>query len=134
VLKCTRKGAELLSIRLCTGLLNTTKIVLSAPLPRVFRDPGNGKVVPELVAQEQNNNLIGGDFKVEDLTRISKETVGAELPPPYMPCAALPPGAPRLPVVVRVEVLRVSPFASGTEARHRGAGTNAPLDDCLSKR
>lgn len=57
------------------GLLMTTKIVLSAPLPRVYEDTGNGKVAAMPAVAGQPGTLIGGDFKVEDLTRISKETV-----------------------------------------------------------
>ena len=57
----------------------TTKIVLSAPLPRVFEDTGNGKVAAMPAVAGQPGTLIGGDFKVEDLTRISKETVRPKL-------------------------------------------------------
>lgn len=56
------------------GLLMTTKIVLSAPLPRVYEETGNGRVAAMPAVAGQPGTLIGGDFKVEDLTRISKET------------------------------------------------------------
>lgn len=58
----------------------TTKIVLSAPLPRVYEDTGNGRVAAMPAVAGQPGTLIGGDFKVEELTRISKETV----PPPSL--------------------------------------------------
>ena len=58
------------------GLLLTTKVVLSAPLPRVYEETGNGRVAPTGTANgEPGANLIGGDFKVEDLTKVSRETV-----------------------------------------------------------
>lgn len=55
----------------------TTKLVLSAPLPRVYEDTGNGRVVPTPSdnGPEPESNRIGGDFKVEELTRVSRETV-----------------------------------------------------------
>ena len=53
----------------------TTKIVLSAPLPRVYEETGNGRVAAMAAVAGQPSTLIGGDFKVEELTRISKETV-----------------------------------------------------------
>ena len=59
----------------CAGLLMTTKIVLSAPLPRVYEETGNGRVAAMAAVAGQPSTLIGGDFKVEELTRISKETV-----------------------------------------------------------
>ena len=55
----------------------TTKIVLSAPLPRVYEETGNGRVAAMAAVAGQPSTLIGGDFKVEELTRISKETVRA---------------------------------------------------------
>lgn len=66
-----------------TGILNTGKIVLSAPLPRVYEDAGNGKAQPQV----QNNappGLIGGNFDAEELSRVSKDTVR----PPLYPHAA----------------------------------------------
>ena len=60
------------------GLLMTTKIVLSAPLPRVYEETGNGRVAAMAAVAGQPSTLIGGDFKVEELTRISKETVRAD--------------------------------------------------------
>ncbi|KAK9808708.1 hypothetical protein WJX72_002336 [[Myrmecia] bisecta] len=55
------------------GLLNTTKIVMSAPLPKVFEDAGQGKATPVVSGPGQSGS-IGGDFKVDDLTRVAKET------------------------------------------------------------
>jgi hypothetical protein len=62
-------------LRADVGLLMTTKIVLSAPLPRVYEETGNGRVAAMAAVAGQPSTLIGGDFKVEELTRISKETV-----------------------------------------------------------
>jgi len=51
------------------GLLGATKLVMTAPLPRVYEEgPG--------AAPGQPSN-IGGEFRVEELLRISKETVRA---------------------------------------------------------
>lgn len=57
----------------------TTKLVLSAPLPRVYEDSGNGRVVPVPSGggPEPEAARIGGEFKVEELTRVSRETVCA---------------------------------------------------------
>lgn len=61
---------------LLAGLLLTTKLVLSAPLPRVYEDTGNGRVVATPAGSgEPDSNRIGGDFKVDELTRVSRETV-----------------------------------------------------------
>lgn len=60
------------------GLLTTTRLVLSQPLPRIYDDNGTGKVV--VVAPEdggEGTGLIGLDFRGEDLQRISRETVCA---------------------------------------------------------
>lgn len=57
-----------------TGMINTTKIVLSAPLPRVYQDAGNGKAQP-VVPGNRPPGLIGGEFNAEELGRVSKETV-----------------------------------------------------------
>jgi hypothetical protein len=56
------------------GLLSTTKIVMSAPLPRVFEDIG-GKVQPVGSGPGSSNAIIGGEFKADDLTRTTKEVV-----------------------------------------------------------
>jgi hypothetical protein len=56
------------------GLLSTTKIVMSAPLPRVFEDVG-GKVQPVGTGPGSSNAVIGGEFKSDDLTRATKEVV-----------------------------------------------------------
>lgn len=56
------------------GLLSTTKIVMSAPLPRVFEDIG-GKVQPVGTGPGSANAVIGGEFKSDDLTRATKEVV-----------------------------------------------------------
>ena len=55
----------------------TTKLVLSAPLPRVYEDTGNGRVVPTPSGNgpEPEAARIGGEFKVDELTRVSRETV-----------------------------------------------------------
>lgn len=60
------------------GMLNTTKIVMSAPLPRVYEDAGGGKANP-VAAAPGPTGTIGGDFRVEELTRVSKETVREQL-------------------------------------------------------
>ena len=56
------------------GLLNTTKIVMSAPLPRVYELGEGGKAVA-VPPPPGTAGVIGGDFKGDDLTRSSKETV-----------------------------------------------------------
>lgn len=56
------------------GLLNTTRLVLSSPLPRIYEDSGNGRVVAQAPADRECDNLIGGDFDVEDLQRVSRDT------------------------------------------------------------
>ena len=58
----------------CAGLLNTTKIVMSAPLPRVYELGEGGKAVA-VPPPPGTAGIIGGDFKGDDLTRSSKETV-----------------------------------------------------------
>ena len=57
------------------GLLTTTRLVMSQPLPRIYDDNGNGKVVAQAQNDADGANLIGGDFRMEDLQRISRETV-----------------------------------------------------------
>jgi hypothetical protein len=47
---------------------------MSAPLPRVFEESVGGKAVPVPSAPGQNGN-IGGDFRMDEITRVSKETV-----------------------------------------------------------
>lgn len=64
---------------LYTGIINTTKIVLSAPLPRVYQDAGNGKAQP-VVPGNRPPGLIGGEFNAEELGRVSKETVRDVVP------------------------------------------------------
>ena len=62
------------------GLLLTSKVVLTSPLPRVYEETGGGKVVPVGPAGAAGNSSaammpIGGtDFSAEELARISKET------------------------------------------------------------
>lgn len=56
------------------GLLNTTKIVMSAPLPKVYEDAGNGSAQPAPVQTPGAIGPIGGDFKVDELQRVAKET------------------------------------------------------------
>lgn len=66
------------------GLLLTSKIVLTSPLPRVYEETGGGKVVPVPIAGHPggvpgNTSAglvpIGGtDFSPEEISRISKET------------------------------------------------------------
>ena len=42
----------------------------------MYEETGNGRVAPTGAASgEPGANLIGGDFKVEDLTKVSRETV-----------------------------------------------------------
>jgi hypothetical protein len=59
-----------------TGLLTTTKAVMSAPLPRVYEETGGGKVVA--IGTGPNSQAVlpigGTDFSAEELARISKET------------------------------------------------------------
>lgn len=52
----------------------TTKAIMSAPLPRVFEESAGGKAVPVPTAPGQNGN-IGGDFRADELVRVSKDTV-----------------------------------------------------------
>lgn len=56
------------------GLLNTTKIVMSAPLPRVFEMGDGGKAI-SVNPPPGTPGVIGGDFKGDDLTRASKDIV-----------------------------------------------------------
>jgi ferredoxin len=49
---------------------------MTAPLPRVYEEGPGGKAVPQGPAPGQPSN-IGGEFRVEELLRISKETVRA---------------------------------------------------------
>lgn len=78
-------GAFALNLRRCErdirgvkeateGLLNTTRMVMSAPLPRIYEDSGNGRVVAQLPSDRECDNLIGGDFSIEDLQRVSRDT------------------------------------------------------------
>jgi len=64
-------------------LLVTSKVVLSAPLPRVYEETGGGKVVPVPVSggvPAPGNTgaammpIGGADFSPEELARVSKET------------------------------------------------------------
>lgn len=61
------------------GLLMTTKTIMAAPLPRVFEESAGGKAVPVPTAPGQNGN-IGGDFRADELVRVSKDTVTSNLP------------------------------------------------------
>ena len=64
------------------GLLVTSKVVLSSPLPRVYEETGGGKVVPVPAAGATGPGntsagmlpIGGADFSPEELARISKET------------------------------------------------------------
>lgn len=58
------------------GLVNTTKIVMSAPLPRVYEDAGNGKAQPVVPGNRPPGLIggVGGDFNAEELSRVSKDT------------------------------------------------------------
>ena len=59
------------------GLLVTSKVVLTSPLPRVFEETGGGKVVPVATGPVGTAGVApigGGDFSPEELARISKET------------------------------------------------------------
>ena len=49
---------------------------MAAPLPRVFEESAGGKAVPVPTAPGQNGN-IGGDFRADELVRVSKDTVSA---------------------------------------------------------
>ena len=60
--------------RFPAGLLNTTKIVMSAPLPRVFETGDMGKAMA-VAPPPGSPGVIGGDFKGDDLTRASKDIV-----------------------------------------------------------
>ena len=71
-------------LHVLAGLLLTSKIVLTSPLPRVYEETGGGKVVPVPIAGHQSGTItsasaglvpIGGaDFSSEEISRISKET------------------------------------------------------------
>jgi hypothetical protein len=60
------------------GFLSTTKVVLSAPLPRVYEETGGGKVVPVTSSQSAVGSVLsqigGTDFNGEELAKISKDT------------------------------------------------------------
>lgn len=63
-----------------TGLLTTTKAVMCSPLPRVFEEGAQGKpTAVQTTPPGQPPPKIGGDFREEELTRVSKETVSAPL-------------------------------------------------------
>ena len=64
------------------GLLNTTKIVMSAPLPRVFELGEGGKAIA-ILAPPGSTGVIGGDFKGDDLTKASKDIVSRLS---FLPC------------------------------------------------
>lgn len=49
---------------------------MSAPLPKVYEDCGNGTAQP-IATTQGLSGAIGGDFKVDELQRVSKETVCA---------------------------------------------------------
>ena len=51
---------------------------MSAPLPKVYEDSGNGTAQP-IATTQGLSGAIGGDFKVDELQRVSKETVGVQL-------------------------------------------------------
>lgn len=61
-----------------SGLLTTTKVILSAPLPRVYEETGGGKVVPVSASQAGGAGVVlpigGTDFNAEELAKISKDT------------------------------------------------------------
>ena len=48
---------------------------MSAPLPKVYEDAGNGSAQPAPVQTPGAIGPIGGDFKVDELQRVAKETV-----------------------------------------------------------
>ena len=48
---------------------------MSTPLPRIYEDSGNGRVVAQLPSDNDCDNLIGGDFNAEELERVARETV-----------------------------------------------------------
>lgn len=62
--------------RRTAGLINTTKAVMSAPLPKVYEDCGNGTAQP-IATTQGLSGAIGGDFKVDELQRVSKETASS---------------------------------------------------------
>lgn len=47
---------------------------MSSPLPKVYEDCGNGTAQP-IATTPGLSGAIGGDFKVDELQRVSKETV-----------------------------------------------------------
>lgn len=47
---------------------------MSSPLPKVYEDSGNGTAQP-IATTQGLSGAIGGDFKVDELQRVSKETV-----------------------------------------------------------
>lgn len=61
-----------------TGILMSTKAVLSAPLPRVYEETQGGKVVPLNASAAGQGSVVlpigGTDFNAEELAKISKET------------------------------------------------------------
>ena len=64
--------------RATAGLINTTKAVMSAPLPKVYEDCGNGTAQP-IATTQGLSGAIGGDFKVDELQRVSKETASSAI-------------------------------------------------------
>ena len=48
---------------------------MSSPLPKVYEDSGNGTAQP-IATTQGLSGAIGGDFKGDELQRVSKETVG----------------------------------------------------------
>lgn len=52
---------------------------MSSPLPKVYEDCGNGTAQP-VATTNGMSGAIGGDFKVDELARVSKETVSCSTP------------------------------------------------------
>ena len=50
---------------------------MSSHLPKVYEDCGNGTAQP-VATTNGLSGAIGGDFKVDELARVSKETVSPQ--------------------------------------------------------
>lgn len=67
---------------------------MSSPLPKVYEDCGNGTAQP-VATTNGLSGAIGGDFKVDELARVSKETVSFN----YATCETSVTNFPRMPTM-----------------------------------
>ncbi len=110
----------------CTaGLINTTKAVMSAPLPKVYEDCGNGTAQP-IATTQGLSGAIGGEFKVDELQRVSKETASSAI---YAATLNILLMTLHLPFVTRTSYSKCD--NAGKEAGGRGVGTYAKMDHSI---